>query len=221
MQNVLQTVVSQYQNSPTLLALIQDMDAYIDPSVDIQAFYDYCWNVDTAQGFGLDLWGRIVGVGRTLEIPADIDGFGFNGQGVGAEPFGQGVFNGGANTTQTYSLSDDAYRTLILVKAASNISNCTVRSMNALLQLLFAGYGRCYVQDYGQMQMGYVFEFPLSPVQRAIVINSGALPRAAGVQALLVENALGSGPTFGFNGSGAQPFGQGVFYSGGFVTPIN
>ncbi len=44
----------------------------IDPTADLNAFYDLVWNVATAQGWGLDVWGRIVGVTRNLNIPADI-----------------------------------------------------------------------------------------------------------------------------------------------------
>lgn len=247
MQNVEQTIISQFANSPTLVQLIQDMDAYIDPSADIQTFYDYCWNVETAQGFGLDIWGRIVGVSRLLQVPFLPEQFGFETATVAAAalgvfvldethlddtspagpapglssaaPFNQAPFNSGIASTQTYSLTDDAYRTLILVKALANISDTAVRSFNQLLQNLFADRGRCYVVDHGQMTMWYVFEFALEPYEVAIILNSGVFPRPAGVQAYAYQ--LSAADTFAFNGGTGQPFGQGVFDSMSNLQPTS
>ena len=72
MENVSQTILSQYANSPTITQLIQNMDGYIDPSADIDSFYDMIWNIDSAVGKGLDIWGKIVGLenGRKLTIPS-------------------------------------------------------------------------------------------------------------------------------------------------------
>ena len=60
------TIISQYENSQTLYQLISNFHDYIDPTANIQAFYDLVWNVDSAQGWGLDVWGNIVGVSRTI-----------------------------------------------------------------------------------------------------------------------------------------------------------
>src|SRR5579871_5512746 len=64
----LQTIISQYANSPILTQLIANFDQYIDPTKNLDAFFDLIWNVDTAQGYGLDVWGRIVGVTRVLQV---------------------------------------------------------------------------------------------------------------------------------------------------------
>ncbi len=55
---VARTLISQYADSPTLVQLINNMDDYINPDADFDAFYDFVWNVETAQGFGLDIWGQ-------------------------------------------------------------------------------------------------------------------------------------------------------------------
>lgn len=205
------TVISQYANSPTLIELIEAMHGAISPDADIDAFYDYVWNVSTAQGFGLDIWGRIVGVGRSLNIPGSITNFGFK-EGTGAQPFDQAPFYNGVVASTVYTLQDDAYRVLILAKALANISDTTAPNLNRLLRALFPGRGRTYVADTGQMQMRYVFEFTLAPFELAIVTQSGALPRPAAVlsQALIVDTAN----TFGFaEATGSQPFGQGTFFN--------
>lgn len=210
MLNVEQTIISQFANSVALVQLVKDMNDCIDPSADIQAFYDYCWNVDTAQSWGLDIWGKIVGVGRNIQVAGTIDNFGFK-EGLNYEPFGQAPFYTGTPATSTYTLADPAYRTLIYVKALSNISDSTARTYNRLLQNLFAGRGRCYVQETGQMQMRYVFEFALLPYEISIITGSGAFPHPAGVDTRSIS--LDPSSVFGFQESRTfQPFGQGTLF---------
>jgi hypothetical protein len=225
MQNVLQTVVSQYANSPTLLALIQDFDRYIDPTADIDNFYNTVWNVDTAQGFGLDIWGRIVNVSRELKVVGNLAYFGFSeaytslAPNTGPQPFGQAPLYPGVPATQVYALSDDAYRKLILAKAIFNISDCSIPAINQLLQNLFAGRGRCYVTDAGHMEMRFVFEFVLLPFEVSILTQSGVIPRPAGVYARAMQIDVPG--TFGFSEGKGQPFGSGVFFNSSGMIDVN
>ena len=212
------TIISQYGNSPTILQLVQNMNAYLDPRADFDAFFDYVWNVDTAQGFGLDIWGRIVNIRRELQIPNAPVYFGFKDALPGSYPFDEAPFyDGTPPATQTYKLADDAYRKLILTKALANIASSNAPSLNQLLQNMFADRGRCYVNDMGGMQFRYTFEFDLTPQEYAIVTQSGVLPRPAGVNAILFQSAL---PLFGFSEAGlsAAPFGQGVFIPQGAIN---
>lgn len=183
------TVISQYANSPTLLQLIENFWTYTDQARNFAEFYDLIWNVDTAQGEGLDIWGRIVGVGRVVAVQVSIDNFGLTGStGHSGEPFNQAPFYTGATLTQNYALSDDAYRLLIMAKAATNISDGSTASINAILMGLFPGRGNAYVKDLGGMAMAYHFDFPLSDVELAVISQSGALPKPTGVLAT-VETA--------------------------------
>lgn len=211
MENVEQTIISQYANSATIVQLIRNMNEYIDPATDFQNFYDFVWNVDTAQFWGLDILGRIVNVSRQLKIPPAIVNLGFN-EGLNYQPFGQAPFYAGPPASNVYLLGDDAYRKLILMKALLNISNSTAPATNQLLQNLFAGRGRCYVADTGGMQMRFVFEFLLLPYELAILTQSNAVPRPAAVLAQVLQIDLPT--TFGFKeGSFYQTFGHGVFFN--------
>jgi hypothetical protein len=177
--DVRRTVLSQYANSPILLALIDGLGDAIDMGPKLSGFYDAVWNIDTAQGFGLDIWGRIVGVRRALYITtADYLGFSTD---TDAQPFGSGVFFSGQGLTPNFLLTDEAYRRLILAKAALNITSCSIPAINAILRTLFSGYGNVYVRDNLDMTMTYVFGAVPSKVDYAIVTQSGALPRPAGV----------------------------------------
>lgn len=214
MLNVEETIISQYDQSSTIVQLIQNMNEYLDPRADFDTFYDFVWNVDTAQGFGLDIWGRIVDINRELLIPNAEDYFGFSEAVGSAHPFDESPFYAGfPPATQVYLLQDDAYRKLILVKALANISAATAPSTNRLLQNLFSDRGRAYVIDLGGMSLRYVFEFLLTPYEFAIMTQSGALPRPAGVGISILTI---DGPVFGFSEAvGSAPFGQAPFIQEG------
>lgn len=220
MLNVERTIISQYGQSPTMLALIENMNEYIDPRVDMDAFYAAVWNVDTAVGFGLDIWGRIVGVSRLLRLGNSSDPIlGFDNPSVPPDwaSFGFGRFANGneAGGGTAYELPDDAFRVLILTKALSNIVSTSARSLNQLLRNLFPGRGRVYVRDLGGMKMQFVFNFSLTPVEYAIVAQSGALPHPAGVLYSVIVNPS-PGVFFGFansNPGSVLPFNFGVFNS--------
>ena len=189
------TVLSQYANSPTLVQLIINIFVYIDPSANIDAFFDNIWNINTATGYGLDVWGRIVGVSRVLQI-GSASYFGFTGpSGASGLPWNQAVFyKTGESTTMNYSLLDGPYRTLILAKALANICNATIPAINQILINLFGPNGlltvsgNSYCKDGENMTMTYTFNGPLDPVQEAIIYQSGVLPRPAGVAASVVAN---------------------------------
>lgn len=181
------TLLSQYANSPRLLSILTAFNSCIDQTANLEAFYDNVWNIQTAQGYGLDVWGRIVGVLRVLQV-ANAKYFGFDEAGtLGADPFNQSPFYAGGPLTGNFSLTDSAFRQLILAKALFNICDGTIKSINSLLMLLFPNQGNCYVTDLGTMQMTYTFSQPLNAVQQAIVFQSGVLPRPVGVSVTIVS----------------------------------
>lgn len=209
-----ETIISQYSSAPSLVQLITNYAGYINPGPMIDQFYDLMWNVDTAVGYGLDCWGRIVGVGRQLTIPVDEDYLGFEGS--DQEPFNQAPFYAGTPATQNFTLTDGAYRQLILIKAAANIARTDIPTLNRLLRDLFPGQ-TAYVNDLGNMQMRYTFGFYLEPFQWAILTQSGVLPRPTGVGAYILQ--IPDDSTFGFAEAGnMQPFGQGTMFNAGALA---
>lgn len=209
--NFWQTVISQYANSVSLTSIIESFDAAMDQTENFDNLFDDIWNIDTATGYGLDVWGRIVNVSRTLQL-FNVGGiFGFEEAEPGVQSFGFGTFYQGQSLTNNYVLADEPYRLLIRAKAAANISNCSIPAINQILLDLFPGRGNCYVTDgpssilplffgfmegdgspFGQgtfyasqplgvMVMEYIFNFPLTEVEQSIVTNSGALPVPTGV----------------------------------------
>jgi hypothetical protein len=192
------TVISQYNQSPTLQTLLYGINQWLDPTQNIDAFYKLIWNVDTAQGYGLDVWGRIVAVERTIANVETGDlywGFG-EASTLSAKPFdtskvklpqGGGIFYNGELFTSNVDLHDSDFRTLILAKAAFNICNGSIPAINQILMMLFGKApkrGNAYVVDNQNMTMTYTFEFQPTPVEISIIQNTGVLPRPTGVQVL-------------------------------------
>ncbi len=194
MINPADTILRQYAADPVTAAVIGTFNQSLGLDDFIDEFYDQVWNIQTAETYGLDVWGKIVGIGRNLTVTPSEVYFGFDEASSQTpvvndpEPFNQAPFyTRGTSATSTVTLSDDAFRKLIIVKAAANISDCTIPNLNRLLQMMFGERGRAYVSNDSNMQMSYVFEFALTPSDLAIIQDSGAFPAPAGVLINIVQ----------------------------------
>ena len=188
--NVWAPILSQYKNSPQMDAMIIAFNSAIDQTANMSNLYDMIWNVLTAEGYGLDVWGRIVGVSRTISISGSVGYLGFNEAGpAGWVGFNQGILFSGGSPIANYIFNDIDFRRLILAKAATNICDGSIPSINKILLNLFPNRGRCYVADGLNMTMTYTFHFLLTPVDLAIVQFSGALPQPAGVSVIISQSS--------------------------------
>lgn len=225
MTDYIKTVMRQYQNSPTLMGLLESFDQWVDPAKFTEDFLLYVWDISTAVGFGLDIWGRILGRSRYLQVQQTPSfNFGFD---IGAtpgtqwQPFNQAPFYDGSATGATaFALQDEDYRQLLLIKAAANIASCDCPSINALMRQMFGDRGPSYVgyDPDNPMHIGYTFNFFPTSVERAI-IESGIFPQPAGTTVQYIYKTLTFAP-FGYAGmnAGANPeyvtgFDQGPFYN--------
>lgn len=185
MFNLEQTIISQYGNSPRILALVNGMNANINPHADIDGFYNAIFNVATANLFGLAIWSRIVGIPQSL-----------------------------ITALGTYLNNEDTFRSLVMLKALSNIVYPSSQALNQLLQNWLGAGSRAYVLDTGRMTMVYNFEFALTIEQTLIIEQSGIFLRPSGVQVGIQSGAY---PFIGFAEMG-QPWvttmGNGIFSEG-------
>lgn len=210
-EEIPETVQSQYAASPKIVWLV-DIFKNICPQKDIEIFYKNIFDIDSAKGCGLDIWGRIIGIGREIDIESSDEYFGFDFSGESG--FDNDAFFS-ENATNTFLMPDDAYRQyLLLTKAFANISDSTAPTINYILSQLFKNKA-AYVLPVGVMQIRFVFEFALSDLERAI-FNLGLLTRGAGVGYEYYEIETDS--TFGFDGSELESFDNGVFDVYGIKT---
>jgi hypothetical protein len=179
-------IQSQYSASARLLGLAAAFQDRLDPTADHDVFYKRMFDILTAEGEGLDNWGRLVSIRRTIMLE---DG-------------------------SVMVLGDEPYRLLLLYKALANISASDPASLNRLLaELCSTGVGglptRAYVLEVAPMVIRWVFEAPLGPEQLAVFRAAGTLARGGGVGWELY--AIGPEHTFGFDGQLLQPFNQAPF----------
>lgn len=205
------TVITQYAQSQKLLSVIDTFNQAMNLDDFTDEFITDIWDISTNNSYGLDVWGKIVGIGRYIISPIDSDTFGFAESNVGASdyplPFNDAPFYGGTQETTNVRLGDDAFRTLIMCKAFTNISIATIPDVNKFLKILFSGRGRSFCVNYGGMTMGITFEFALAPFEESILLNYGVVPVPSGVQLKINQMVP---PYFGF-AQDAYPFNDGTF----------
>lgn len=201
------TIQSQYSTSPTIIKLIESMRERISPKVDIQLFFDSIFNIATAKGVGLDIWGRILGIPRHLDVD-DMDGyFGFDPSDF--EPMDWGVFWCGYVEKRQVAMHDEAYRTILFWKAMANICSDDIATLNALLQGLFPG-GETMCRENDIMEIDLYTYFELEPYTRSLLYTYGFLSKGAGVGTRVTEIPH---PVFGFAEADWEPFDQAPFWA--------
>ncbi|HAZ3902270.1 TPA: DUF2612 domain-containing protein [Escherichia coli] len=206
------TILTQYSASKKLLSIIDTFNQAVSLDDFTDEFIKKVWDLTTCESFGLDMWGKIVGISRYIVAPIDSDSFGFSEADDGStdypSPFNDSPFYGGVQETTNVRLGDDAYRTLIFCKAFTNISIATITDINKFLKILFYQRGRAYCVNYRDMTIGITFEFELAPYEESILTNYEVMPVPSGV---LVNIRKIISPYFGFS-SDAYPFNDGTFY---------
>lgn len=202
-----ETVQSQYAASPTIRALAESARVRIAPDADIALFYQSIFDIATAQGVGLDIWGRILGIGRSVDVEAEGAYFGF--EEADYDPFDTSPFWMRDGVTERYTLSDGAYRELLMWKAMANIATADAASLNHLLLALYPGQD-IVVHEWGVMAIDLYIFFPLLPWQRTILYNYGLLAKGAGVGLRWVEIPT---PVFGFAEANYEPFDSAPFWA--------
>lgn len=183
-------IQSQYSASEHMLGLMAGFQRQLEITVDMDLFYDSIFNIYTATGFGLDNWGRILAMGRTIED---------------------------ARRGVSITLTDEYYRLLLLYKALANISSADAETLNRLLfTLVQTGIAEfppaAYVLEPRNsynwpMVIRWVFEGYLNDLQLAVFFAAGTLAKGAGVGWELYAIPR---ETFGFT-DGWYPFNQAPF----------
>lgn len=205
------TIQSQYGSSAHLKGIIEAFAKEINPTVDIETFYQNMYDPRTAEGFGLDVWGMIVGVDRLLEVD-DGDYFGFFGSDL--TPMDNEPFYYDQGATNVYRIEDDAFRELIFLKAFANISDATLPKIKYVINQLFDGSTAIMA---GHMVIRVLFMtykiplFSLALLKRYGFMNLGA---GVGWEYYIVNPR----ETFGFSGQNLQPFNNGIFAPTGIIS---
>lgn len=206
--DALEPIQSQYAASPRIVSLLVRKTALLDPGRDVMLWYDGIFNPQTAVGVGLDIWTRIVGGFRSVNVPQTEKCFGFAGSLL--LPLSQGVFWKGAESYEPIQLDTETARRFLFWKAAVNIGSAEAAEINRLLALLFPGK-TLYAIERGVMHLRVVSEFALSPVEEAFFLQYGLPGHGAGVGVSWLAAAM---PVFGMANSVLSPFDQAPLFNG-------
>ncbi len=158
----------------------------------------------TATGIWLDYIGERLKFPRPFIASDEVIWFGFDGSnGVG---FDQGpLFPGG--DPNTVPIADESYRALIIVRGGQLLTDCSIPSMNAIIQ---SAFGSGHYIDHGNMTLDVFLDTSLSDDIIKYIVESGLITKPAGVllENIFISDAEGS---FGFDGSDGVGFDQGPF----------
>lgn len=212
--DIAETVQSQYATSKRMRAVIDAFWQAINPKSDIDLLYKKLVNPRTAEGWGLDVWGRIVAIGRSyLAVDDDTPYFGFDPpEGVKNErlnSFGNAPFY--KQVMGKVRLADTMYRTYVFLKALINISNSSLASLNQAVKLLFPD-ADIQILHTGTMVLRVLVLSPLSESDKAALDNLSWIPAGVGLEMYQVVT-----PTFGFAGTGLKNFNNGTFATYGIT----
>lgn len=212
--DIAETVQSQYATSKRMRAVIDAFWQAINPKSDIDLLYRKLVNPRTAEGYGLDVWGRIVAIGRSyLAVDDDTPYFGFDPpEGVKNERLN--TFGNAPFYKQIYGkvrLADPMFRTYVFLKALINIGDSSLASLNQAVKLLFPD-ADIQILHTGTMVLRVLILSPLSESDKAALDNLPWLPAGVGLEMYQVIT-----PTFGFAGTGLENFNNGTFATYGIT----
>ena len=212
--DIVETVQSQYATSKRMRAVIDAFWQAINPKSDIDLLYKKLVNPRTAEGWGLDIWGRIVAIGRSyLAVEDDTPYFGFDPpEGVKNErlnSFGNAPFY--KQIMGKVRLADTMFRTYVFLKALINISNSSLASLNQAVKLLFPD-ADIQILHTGTMVLRVLVLSPMSESDKAALDNLSWIPAGVGLEMYQVVT-----PTFGFAGTGLKNFNNGTFATYGIT----
>jgi hypothetical protein len=145
----------QYDNAVNLKGILDNNDNFVTVNVSNfwSDFFTNVFNIKTANTFGLEIWGEILGVARPSYVS--------NGETI--------VFN------------DDMYRKLLLGRMLKFNSNGSVKDINDYLQFIFNDKLVFAVDNYN-MSMKVLLYYNASDEDLAIINSAGFLPLPVGVK---------------------------------------
>lgn len=153
--NLLECLLWQYDKAERLKSLIQKCQDEFNGNVKDfwNNFYTNIFNLNTANTFGLSVWGILLGVERPTYIS---DG-------------------------QTYSYSDDMYRLLLKSRSLLFRMDGSIYQMNRYIEYLFPNKP-ILVLDGLDMTIRLVFYYTPTAEELQVLNNPDFLPRPSGVE---------------------------------------
>ena len=178
-------VYTQFVNATNLNGLLNGIQPLI--TISVEDYYQNFFDINTCNTQGINQWGALLNINRTINVPNFQNVFGFDD---GETPidnqypcnFGMGNFYDGQFTAT--DLSDNEYRALLRLRYAYITTNASVYNanlmMNIYVQSLNASY-KAFVKEISPMIIQFQFNFNLTDLQYAALTTQDVLPIPLGV----------------------------------------
>lgn len=180
--DLMRALLWQYNDAENLQSILQSkQDWYNENQANFwNDWYNDVFNLMTANNFGLTVWSIILDIPivvvsqppDTGEIPWGFEAY--------SENYNNGNFAGSSSPIQT--LTTEQARTVLRMRYFQITSRGTIPEINRFLSILFELEGGAFVRDNLDMNMEYVFLFPIPSKLQFIFENYDILPRPAGVE---------------------------------------
>lgn len=185
-QDLSKVILWQYDDAERLKALVAGEQAFMDEAVT-KFWADFDANIfklSTCNTFGLELWGRLLGVARPTYIEDHV----------------------------TYEYSDEQYRLVLQARIYLLTFDGSICALNKFFKMLFPEYPVIITDNYDMtVTIGFVQE-PTDDI-KTILRDSNFLPRPAGVE-YIMDWQTDYTTVFGFEGQvPTEGFDNGTFYN--------
>lgn len=194
--NLLRAILWQYSHADKLKALAQAKQDWRDRNIEQfwSDWYRDVFNINTANDFGLAIWGKILGIPITVDIDPST---GREVWGFGVENLNFGNGNFGRRSSGSASLTRSQKRMLLKMRYFNLTHKPSVANINKMLSDTFSGFGKIFVVDNLDMTAVYFHDFALPSELETLFRDFDILPRpsAVGVRTQLqVKDSWGFGP---------------------------
>lgn len=184
-QDLSKVILWQYDSAPKFNALVANEQTFMNNEITKfwEDFDTNIFNLSTCDTFGLELWGRLLGVAR----PTYLD------DGVEVE------------------YDDEQYRLVLRARIYLLTFDGSIYALNKFFKMLFPEYPVIITDNYDMtVTIGFVQE-PTDEI-KTILRDSNFLPRPAGVE-YIMDWQTDYSTVFGFEGqTPTQGFDNGTFY---------
>lgn len=204
-------IISQYANSPIITAWMSSWFSALDPTEFFDSFFDNLWNIETATGYGIDVWGRIVGglkFTRNIPVVSPIPYVSCDDPNLGCDMPGVDIYTPGDPLTQIIpqAMEEEDWRRLVLARAASNISDGSISSVLFSYNVFFRWYGsQVFIDEANQQQSGLAYTLvvasnpPSSLLNLTIITNNLITTNSTGADMQILVASKPGGPIAGLD----------------------
>jgi hypothetical protein len=183
--NLLKAILWEYNDAANLQSLLTQKAAWYTTN-QTEFWENWITNVfdlRTANDFGLSVWSIILGAPiNMVSRPSNRTSWGFGSKRGNFAHYNFANPNGIIRQMPT-----EMARIYLQLRYFQLTSSGTVPETNRMLKYVFGGMGSCWLQDKGNMEQRYVFNFPLSRELTFLFDNFDILPRPAGVGTTYID----------------------------------